>query len=113
MFRLEEAARVWLVLGKTDMRKAINGLSAIVASELGLDPMSGQYFVFCGRRKDVLKILYYDRNGYALWQKRLEEDHFRWPRSGEEARAITGEELGWLLLGLDMEQAYRPKRYIA
>jgi transposase len=113
VLRLEQTARVWLVLGRTDMRKAINGLSALVATSLNLDPMSGQYFVFCGRRRDTLKILYYDQSGYALWQKMLEAGIFRWPKNGEEARAITGEQLGWLLSGLDMEQAHRPQRYSA
>ncbi len=67
MIRLEKNARVWLVLGRTDMSKAIDGLSALVANTLEMDPMSGHYFVFCGRKKNTLKVLYYDRNGYALW----------------------------------------------
>ena len=71
MFRLERNARVWLVLGRTDMRKAINGLSGLVANTLEMDPMSGHYFVFCGRKKNTLKVLYYDRNGYALWYNSL------------------------------------------
>ena len=67
MLGLDERARVWLVLGKTDMRKSINGLSDTVANHLKLDPLSGQYFVFCGRTRNRMKILYWDRNGYALW----------------------------------------------
>jgi transposase len=62
MLRLEEQARVWLVLGKTDMRKSINGLSDLVANELKLDAMSGQYFVFCGRKRNTMKILYWLRH---------------------------------------------------
>ena len=62
MLKLEEQARVWLVLGKTDMRKSINGLSDLVANELKLDAMSGQYFVFCGRHRNTLKILYWLRH---------------------------------------------------
>lgn len=111
MFRLEKNARVWLVLGRTDMRKAINGLSALVANTLEMDPMSGHYFVFCGRKKNTLKVLYYDRNGYALWYKRLEEDKFLWPRTEAQARAITGEQMEWFLAGLDIEQAHRHRRY--
>lgn len=107
MLGLDERSRVWLVLGKTDMRKSINGLSDAVANQLKLDPMSGQYFVFCGRTRDRMKILYWDRNGYALWYKRLEADRFRWPRDENEARAITGEQLEWLLSGLDIAQAHR------
>ena len=111
MFTIESTARVWIIPGKTDMRKAVNGLSGIVAHQLELDPMSGQYFVFCGRKRDIIKILYWDRNGYGLWYKRLEEDRFLWPRTAEEARAISGEQLNWLLSGLDWEKAHPARRY--
>ena len=67
MLRLDEQARVWQVLGRTDMRKSINGLSDTVVNQLKLDAMSGQYFVFCGRRRNTMKILYWDRNGYCIW----------------------------------------------
>jgi transposase len=111
MFRLEKNARVWLVLGRTDMRKAINGLSGLVANTLEMDPMSGHYFVFSGRRKNTLKVLYWDKNGYALWYKRLEVDRFFWPSTEAQARAITGEQMQWLLAGLNIEQAHRHRRY--
>jgi transposase len=107
MLRLDLHARVWLILGRTDMRKSINGLSDMVTNQLKLDAMSGQYFVFCGRRRNSLKILYWDRNGYCLWCKRLEIDAFRWPRTDDEALAITGEQMGWLLSGLDIGQAHQ------
>lgn len=113
MFRLEGSARVWLILGKTDMRKAINGLSGIVANELKLSPMSGHYFVFCGKNRHTIKILYWNRNGYCLWYKRLEEDRFRWPRSEDEAKAITAEQLDWLLAGLEWEKAHPERNYSA
>ena len=93
------------------MRKAVNGLSSLVADHLNVDPQDGSYYVFCGRKRDTVKILYYERNGYALWYKKLEEDTFRWPRTEREARAITGEQLGWLLSGLDMDKAHRERRY--
>lgn len=113
MLRLDEHARVWLVLGRTDMRKSINGLSDTVANQLKLDAMSGQYFVFCGRKRNTLKILYWDRNGYCVWYKRLEIDRFRWPRNENEAQAITGEQLGWLLSGLDIGQAHQRRLFSA
>lgn len=106
MLRFDERTRVWLILGRTDMRKAINGLSDIVANQLKLPALSGQYFVFCGRRRDTLKILYWDNNGYCLWYKKLEQDRFRWPRTEREAQAISGQQLGWLLSGLDIGQAH-------
>jgi transposase len=111
MLRFDNQTRVWLILGRTDMRKAINGLSDIVANQLKLSALSGQYFVFCGRRRNTLKILYWDNNGYCLWYKKLERDRFRWPRTEHEARAITGEQLGWLLSGLDIGQAHE-RRYL-
>lgn len=111
MFRLEKQARVWLVLGKTDMRKAINGLSNLVAHTLEMDPLSGHYFVFCGRKRNTMKILYYDRNGFALWYKRLEVDRFLWPATEDQARAISGEQLEWLLAGFNIEQAHRYRRF--
>jgi transposase len=113
MFRLDPSAKVWLVLGKTDMRKAINGLSGLVANTLAMDPMSGSYFVFAGRQRNTLKVLYWDRNGYSLWYKRLEEDRFRWPLTKEEATSITGEQLHWLLAGLDWEKAHPSRSYHA
>ncbi len=111
MLNLERGAKVWLILGRTDMRKAVNGLSGLVASQFGMNPLDGSYYVFCGKRRDTVKILYYDRNGFALWYKRLEEDQFPWPRTEAEARAVTVEQLGWLLSGLDMDSAHRARQY--
>lgn len=111
MLRLEEGARVWLILGRTDMRKSINGLSDIAANQLGLDAMNGQFFVFCGRKRDTMKILYWDKNGFAIWYKRLESDRFRWPRTEQEAQAISGEQLVWLLSGLDIGQAHQVRQF--
>jgi transposase len=113
MFQVETNSKVWLILGKTDMRKSIDGLAGIVSNHLGLDASNGQYFVFCGRKKNTVKILYWDRNGYCLWYKRLEEDRFRWPKTKEDIRAVTGEQLSWLLSGLDWEKAYRERKYSA
>jgi transposase len=112
MLRIDEQTRVWLILGKTDMRKGINGLSDIVANKLHLAALSGQYFVFCGRKRDTLKIIYWDRNGYCLWIKRLETDRFIWPRTEIEAQAVSGEQLGWLLSGLDIGKAHRRKSFV-
>ena len=64
-----------------DFRKSINGLAALVESELALSAMSGALFVFCNKGRDKLKILYWDRTGFALWYKRLEKDKFKWPVS--------------------------------
>jgi len=98
-----ETARVHLCRDPVDFRKAINGLSILVAEELALDPFSAHVFAFCNRRRDQVKLLYWERNGFVLWQKRLEKDRFPWPRDeGEVVREVSGRELNWLLDGLDV-----------
>ncbi len=77
-------AQVYIALGATDMRKSINGLSIIVEEELGLDLFTGNLFAFCNRNRDIVKILYWDHNGFCVWKKRLEKDKFRWPESEQE-----------------------------
>ncbi len=96
--------RVYLALGNTDMRKAINGLSILVQESMNLDPFSGHLFVFCNRKRHILKILYWDRNGFCLWSKRLEKHFFRWPESSEEVMKIDQRELMWLVDGLEINQ---------
>lgn len=87
-----------------DFRKAIDGLSAIVESELKLSPFSGALIVFMSRRRDRVKILYWDKTGFSLWYKRLEEAKFSWPRGPIESEvvALTSEQLEWLLSGVDV-----------
>jgi transposase len=106
MWRLEPHARVFLCLGFTDMRKSINALSVLVEYELGAEAGSGDLFVFCNRGRSIVKVLYWDRNGFCLWQKRLESHRFHWPRGDDELHLIGREELGWLLDGLDIEKAH-------
>jgi len=96
--------RVYLVLGHTDMRKAINGLSILVEDQLHQDPFSGHLFVFCNRRRNIVKILNWDRNGFCLWQKRLEKHFFRWPESEGQLMTIDQNQLSWLLQGLSLDQ---------
>ena len=69
--------QVYIALGVTDMRKSINGLSIIVEEELDLDLFTGNLFAFCNRNRDIVKILYWDLNGFCVWKKRLEKDSFR------------------------------------
>lgn len=104
MILSSNGVKVYLALGTTDMRKAINGLSILVESNLELDPFSGHLFVFCNQRRNILKILYWDRNGFCLWQKRLEKHKFRWPERDNEILKIGHRELMWLIEGLEMEQ---------
>ena len=94
--------RVYLALGNTDMRKSINTLSILV-QQLDLDPFSGYFFVFCNRRRNIVKILYWDRNGFCLWQKRLEKHSFKWPKNVEQVIQIDHRQLSWLLERLEIK----------
>ena len=88
-----------------DFRKAINGLSILVEQELALDPFSPRIFAFTNRKRDRLKLLYWDRTGFALWLKRLEKARFPWPDAqGDAVVSMTGRELNWLLDGIDLFQ---------
>ena len=87
---------------------------ASVGDYLQLDAFAGHLFVFTSRRRDRLKILYWDRDGFAVWSKRLEEGTYAMPLAGsaeEQRREITAQELGALLSGIDLSQAKRRKRY--
>ena len=92
--------QVYLMPGFVDMRKAINGLSLLVDT-YGMDVFEGAYFVFCGKSRQIIKILYWEVNGFCLWQKRLEKQRFKWPRDAVEAQKISSRELRWLLDGLN------------
>ena len=99
--------RIFVRPGITDMRKQINGLAAIVQEGMGCDPLDGSLYLFLGKTKRVLKAVYWDRNGFCLWQKRLERDRFPWPGTGEATREVDREELAMLLSGIDFWNAHR------
>ena len=98
-----EVSAVYLHREPVDFRQSINGLAAMVEGAMSLSPFSGAVFVFCNRRRDKLKILYWDHSGFALWYKRLEDARFHWPRQWPEAVIeLREEQLHWLLLGYDI-----------
>ena len=103
MKRPEDFAGIFIHRERVDMRKNINGLSEIV-QEAQMGDLRGAYlFVFSGRRKNTIKVLYWDKSGFALWQKRLEEARFPWPRRDpEEIVKLTPEQFSWLLDGYDV-----------
>ena len=114
MIHLPASVRVYLCLTACDMRKSFDGLHQLVRDHLALDAFAGHLFVFTSRRRDRLKILYWDRDGFAVWSKRLEEGTYAMPladNAGEHRREITAPELGALLSGIDLSQARRRKRY--
>jgi len=110
MMGMETGERVYLAPGATDMRKSIDGLSAIVSAVFELDPFLNAWFVFCGKRRDRLKILRWDCNGFWLYYRRLERGRFYWPAQSGETICISRRQLNWLLDGLSIEQSssHRP-----
>lgn len=102
------ADRIYLACGPTDMRKSINGLSALVQVGFDLDPFVGTWFVFCNRGRDKLKLLRWDHNGFWLYYRRLDRGRFEWPGTPEGlsyvTQAVTRRQLFWLLDGLKIEQ---------
>jgi transposase len=106
-------ARIYLCVSPTDMRKGFDTLAAAVREFLGQDPLSGHMFLFVGRRRDRLKILYWDADGFALWYKRLEEGTFRMPRTTSDASGVElkASELAMMLEGIDLRSIKRVKRY--
>ena len=103
---------VYLCRDAVDFRKGINGLAVLVEETLQLDPFSEHLFVFCNRSRNRIKILYWERNGFCLWQKRLERDRFAWPRDDEVLVTLTAKQLNWLLDGVDL-WALRPHKRLA
>jgi len=117
MMHLPASVRVYLCASACDMRKSFDGLHALVTQSMELDASGGHLFVFANRRRDRIKILYWDRDGFAVWAKRLEEGTYAMPFGdsgaiyGEKRREVTSAELGALLSGIDLSQAKRRKRY--
>lgn len=102
MIQWQQDIPIYLHVGVVDFRKSINGLSVIVEESMGLSPFSAGVFVFCNRKRDKLKVLYWDKTGFALWYKRLEKDKFKWPRNiTDTSLSLTDEQWDWLLRGLN------------
>ena len=101
---------VYLACGYTDLRRGIDGLAGIVQTRFHLDPFQNALFLFCGRRKDRIKGLYWEGDGFVLVYKRLENGNYQWPRSGDEVRAMTAQQYRWLMEGLSIEQPKAHKR---
>lgn len=98
------ADKVYIACGVTDLRKGIDGLAGIVKQQFNLDPFSNTLFLFCGRKRDRLKALYWEGNGFLLLYKRLEQGVYQWPRNAQEARELTPQQYRWLMEGLKVDQ---------
>ena len=111
MIRDLAGLRIFVRPGSTDMRKQIDGLAALIRDGMGGNPLDGSLYLFCGMGGRRLKVLHWDRNGFCLWMKRLEEDRFPLPELAGEARNISSEQLTMLLDGIDFWHAHQQRQY--
>lgn len=111
--RPAENVAVFVCSEPVDLRKSIDGLSVWIEEELELDPFAAQLFVFSNRKRDKIKVLYWERSGFVLWYKRLEKERFPWPARGSQSVvSLSGRELNWLLDGIDFFRV-RPHEALA
>lgn len=104
MMDLSRVSKYYVACGYTDLRRGIDGLAAIVTQQYGKELREDSLFLFCGRRTDRIKALYYSGDGYVLLYKRLDNGAFQWPRSVAELRQLDARSFRWLMDGLEMEQ---------
>ena len=98
------AKNIYIACGYTDMRRSIDGLASIVQQAFKLEPCSRNLYIFCGKRSDRIKAIFWEGDGFILLYKRLERGRFQWPRKESEVQEITPQQLRWLLEGLNIEQ---------
>ena len=111
MIPVPSSVRVWLAVGRTDMRRGMNGLALQVQQSLGRDAFAGDLYVFRGRRGDMIKIIWHDGPGMSLYAKRLEKGRFIWPSPADGVVAISAAQLAYMLDGIDWRnprQTWRP-----
>lgn len=101
---ITRAEKIYVACGYTDMRKSIDGLVEIVAGQFRLDPLSGSLFLFCGKKRDRIKALLWEPDGFVLLYKRLADGNFQWPRTKEQVRELEWQQFRWLLEGLKVDQ---------
>lgn len=97
--------------GVTDMRKSIGTLAALVENEIRASPLTEDYFLFSNRQKNIVKILYWHLNGFALWTKKLEKDRFPWPNTQSDIQEMSEEQILWLLSGIDARKEHKRLEY--
>jgi len=110
---LKKDRTIYIVAGITDMRKQINGLSAIAQDKQPEEVFSGSYFVFLGKTRKVMKILYWDKSGFCMWIKRLEEETFPWMRKQKGVIEIERDKFKLLIKGIDIFREHRKLEYSA
>jgi transposase len=107
MIALPSGTNIWIAAGVTDLRRGFTGLSAMVQTALQENPLSGQVFIFRGRRGDLIKLLWHDGDGLCLFQKRLDRGRFVWPQAMEGAVSLSRAQLSMLCEGIDWRRPVR------
>ena len=97
------ADKVYIACGYTDLRKGIDGLASLVQQSFRLDPFTNTLFLFCGRRRDRIKGLLWEGDGFLLLTKRVETGHFSWPRNSAEAKLLSPLQFNWLMQGFPID----------
>ena len=99
-----DLSEIYLCVQPVDFRKGMMSLASLVEGELGMNPFDARLFIFTNRHRNRVRILYWERNGFCLWQKRLEKERFHWLKSedGKALATIGGQQLNWLLDGYDI-----------
>lgn len=106
------AGRIYIACRYTDLRKGIDGLATLVQQQFHLDPFSNTLFLFCGYRRDRIKGLYWEGDGFVLLTKRLETGNFQWPRDSGAARRLSYQQYLWLMEGLQIDQPKAHRRVV-
>ena len=101
---ITQAKNVYIVCGRTDMRKGIRGLSALVQQNYQMDPTDSSLFLFCGKSRSQLKALLWEPDGFILLSKQLSNGRYQWPHTADEVQKMTWEQFTWLMQGLSVEQ---------
>lgn len=107
---ISQVEHIYVACGYTDLRKSIDGLAAIIKQSFHLDPFSNSLFLFCGHRRDRIKALFWEGDGFVLLYKRLENGSFQWPRNEVEVKKLTLQQFRWLMEGLNIEQPKAHRR---
>ena len=104
MFEGRKFDAIYIAAGYTDLRAGLAGLASIIQNDFNIDPFANNLFLFCGRRADRFKALYWDGSGFVMTYKRVETGHFRWPRKEQAVLKITDQQMRWLFEGLSIYQ---------
>lgn len=111
MLNVPAPVRVFLYAVATDMRKSFSGLHGLIVEALRQDPLSGDWFVFVNRRRDRIKIMLWEGDGFSIWYKQLQRGTFAMPASDSQSLVLTAQQLALILAGVDLRQTRPRRRY--